>query len=147
MKELTTTSWLIWTLSWIQSKKLEFQSLVTKLEEELEQSELVQRINKGKELLKELQLQEIEIKNNGIKILEKAWINKFSANGIEIRLKVSVWKLIIDSEKDIDNCYKTEKTTVTTLIDKNAIKADMKEWVIVEWVTLQQDKTLEIKYL
>jgi len=147
MWELTTTSGLIGNLSWLQSKKLEYQALIAKLELELQNSELTKRINQWKELLKELNLEEIELKNNGIKILEKAWINKFSANGIEIRLKVSAWKLIIDSEKDIDNCYKTEKTTVTTSIDKNAIKADMKEWVIVEWVTLQQDKTLEIKYL
>ena len=33
----------------------------------------------------------------------------------------------------------------TTSIDKNEIKKDMKEWVIIEWVTLEKKVTLEIK--
>jgi len=143
MWELTTTSWLIWTLSWLQSKKLEYQALVAKLEAELEQSELVQRINKGKELLRELNLQEIEIKNQWLEILEKAGLDKFEANWIEVRRKESIWRLVIHNEDELSD-YKKEKITYT--IDKKQIKEDLKEWVIIEWVSIEKNITLEIKY-
>lgn len=146
MSEITTTSWLIGTLSGIQSKKLEYQSLITKLEAELEESDLVKRINKWKELLREINLQEIETKNQWLEILEKAWLDKFEANWIEVRKKISAWSLIIDDQDKIDAEYKEEVVKTTIKVDKKKIKADMKDWIVIDWVHLDQKVTLEIKY-
>ena len=146
MTEITTTSWLIWTLSWLQSKKLQYKELISKLEIEVEESELVRRLMKWKSMLKALELDEIELKQQWLKILDKANIDKFEANWIEVRKKVWIWSLIIDDADKIDKDYKKEEVKTTIKIDKNAIKKDLKEWVIIDWVHLEQKISLEIKY-
>jgi len=146
MKELTTT-WLISELSEIQSKKLEYTNLIMKLEIELEESDLVRRIMKWKQLLKELKEKEIETKNNGLKVLESANIEKFESNGVEIRRKVSIWRLVIEDESLIPEHYKEEVIKTTIKIDKKEIKDNLKQWEIIDWVKLEQDITLEVKYL
>ena len=146
MTNITTTSWLIANLSDIASKKIQYQWLIAKYKEELEQSELSQKIKKWEEMLKEINLQEIELKNQWLDILDKAWIDKFEANWVEVRIKTSPWSLVVTDEDLIDDEYKSEVVKTTIKIDKNAIKKDLKEWVIVEWVLLKQEKTLEIKY-
>jgi len=143
--EISTTSWLIWTLSWIQSKKLEYNSLINKLEIEIEESELVRRLMKWKAMLRELEQEELEIKKQWLLILEKAWINKFEANGIEVRKKISVWRLVIDNEDNLSE-YTKEVVKTTKTIDKKAIKEDLKQWLIIDWVHLEKDVTLEIKF-
>ena len=145
MSEITTTSWLIWTLSWIQSKKLKYNSLINKLEIEIEESELVRRLMKWKAMLKELEQEEIEIKKQWIDILNNAGINKFEANGIEVRKKTSVWRLVIDNEDNLSE-YTKEVVKTTKTIDKKAIKEDLKQWLIIDWVHLEKDVTLEIKF-
>lgn len=142
--ELTTTSWLIWELSNLESKKLSYRVQLQELEQELEQSELMQRINKWKALLKELEEKEIELKKNWVKILQDSWIDKFEANWVCVKLKTSPWRLVILDEDLISDEYKKVKTSYT--IDKKAIKEDMKEWVIIDWVELEQDITLDIKF-
>jgi len=143
MNNISTTPWLISELSRIKSKTLEYKALVSKLELELSESELMKRINKWKDLLKELAEQEITLKNQWIEILQKSWIDKFEANWIKVRLKNSIWRLVIEDDSKLDD-YKKEKVTIT--IDKKAIKEDLKEWLIIEWVKIEQDVTLEIKY-
>lgn len=143
---ITTTSGLIANLSSIQSKKLEAQALIMKLELELEDNDLVKRIHKWKELIKELNLQDIELRNNWIEILNKAGIDKFEANGVIVKLKTSPWKLIILDEKLVPDEYKKEVVKTTINIDKREIKENLKLWEIIEWVSLQQDITLEVKY-
>jgi len=144
--KITTTSGLIWTLSSLWSKKLEYSSLIAMLENELAESDLIKRINTWKKLLKELEQEELEIRKQWIEILDKAWIEKFEANWIEVRKKVWIWSLIIDDADKIDNDYKTEETKTTIKINKNEIKKDLKEWVIIQWVHLEQKISLEIKY-
>jgi len=144
MTQITTTSWLIWTLAGIQSKKLNYNTLIAKLELELQESELVQRINKGKQMLLELNIEEEKVRQNWIEILQNSNIDKFEANGVKVRLKTSAWRLKIENEEEIPDEYKKEKTTVA--IDKKAIKDDMKEWVIIDWVSIEQTVSLEIKY-
>jgi len=146
MTKITTTSWLIWTLSWIQSKKLQYKELISKLEDELLETDLYKRSITWKNLLKELEQEEIELKKQWLEILDKAWIDKFEANWIEVRKKVWIWSLIIDDADKIDNDYKTEETKTTIKINKNEIKKDLKEWVIIQWVHLEQKISLEIKY-
>lgn len=147
MSELTTTNGLISNLSDIQTRKLKYQALIAELEQELNESDLVKRINKWKEMLKELNLEEIEAKNKWIQILQQANIDKFEANWVQVKLKESLWRLVIEDEDKIVDDYKTEEVKTTIKIDKNAIKKDMKEWVIIEWVRLDKDITLDIKYL
>ena len=89
--------------------------------------------------------QETELKNKWIEILQTAWIDKFESNWTEVRIKTTAWSLKIDDEEKLDDCYKKTVTKTTTSIDKNEIKKDMKEWVIIEWVTLEKKVTLEIK--
>jgi len=145
MTTLTTTSWLIAELWSIQSQKLTYRALIAKLELELSESEIVKRINTWKQMFKEAEEKEVEIKNQWIKILQASWIDKFSANWVEVKLKTSIWRLVIENEDNLsDYIKKVVKTTKT--IDKKAIKEDLKQWLIIEGVKIEQDVTLEISY-
>jgi len=144
--EITTTTWLISNIQDITLKKLEAQTLLQKLEQELRESELQQRINKWKELLKELEQEEVEIKNQWIKILQNSWVDKFEANWVEVRLKTSAWKLVVTEQDLIPEEYIKTTTKTTTSVDKTALKKAMKEWEIFDWCKIEQTLTLEIKH-
>jgi len=144
MTNISTTPWLIAELSRIKSKTLEYKALVAKLELELQESELVKRINKWKDLLKELNCEEISFKNKWIEILQASWIDKFESNWIQVKLKQSVWRLVIDDETQIPEEYKKEKITIQ--IDKLTLKKDIHEWVIIDGVKIEQTLSLDIKY-
>jgi len=146
MTTITTTPALIAELSDITSKKLDYNNQITALQEELAQSELVSRITKWQAMITELNAREVEIKNNWIEILQKAWIDKFEANWVEVRIKTTAWSLIIDEESKIPDEYKEEVVKTTIKIDKKHIKEDMKNDVIVEWVHIEQKVSLEVKY-
>lgn len=146
MTEITKTSGLIVTISDIQSRKLNYNSLISELETELRNSELVCKIEKAKTYLRDLEKEELEVKANWITILEEAWIDKFEANGVEVRRKVSLWRLVIQDESLIPDQYKKEVVKTTITIDKKEIKENIKLWEIIEWVVIEQDVTLEIKY-
>ena len=145
MSDITTTNGLVTELNKITVTKLQYQCNLNELELELAESDLLARINKGKALIAELNKQETELKNKWIEILQTAWIDKFESNWTEVRIKTTAWSLKIDDEEKLDDCYKKTVTKTTTSIDKNEIKKDMKEWVIIEWVTLEKKVTLEIK--
>ena len=146
MTTITTTPALIAELSDITSKKLDYNNQITELQKELAQSELVSRINKWQAMITELNAREMKIKNNWIKILQKAWIDKFEANWVEVRIKTTAWSLIIDEEDLIPDEYKTEKVKTTISIDKKLIKENIKEWEIIDWVHIEQKVSLEVKY-
>lgn len=146
MTKITTTPALVATLSDITSKKLEYNNLVTELQEELAQSELVSRITKWQAMIAELNKQETDIKNQWIEILKSAWIDKFEANWVEVRVKTTAWSLVIDEEDLIPEEYKTEKVKTTISVDKKLIKENMKQWEIIDWVHIEQKVSLEVKY-
>jgi len=146
MTELTTL-WLVWDLSEIQTKKLEYQLNLEKLKNELESSMLMIRIRKWEEMLKQLNEKENELKSKWLELLNKSNIDKFESNWVQVRKKTSIWKLIIDNEDEVPKDYIKTETKTITKINKNEIKNDLKQGVIVPWVHLEQDVTLEIKYL
>lgn len=145
MTNLTTT-WLITEIQTVTIDKLKAQTLLNELEIELQQSDLVARINKGKEYLKELTEKETEIKNQWIEILQKSNIDKFEANWIEVRLKTSPWRVVITEEDLVPDEYKKEVVKTTISIDKKALWKAMKEWEIFDGVILEKDVSLEISY-
>ena len=146
--ELTTT-WLIDIIQSITIDKLKAQTLIQELEKELQQSDLMKRINKWKEYIKELEEKEIEIRNNGIKMLQDSWIDKFESNWVEVRLKTSPWKVIIEEESLIPDEFKKTTTTTKTIrtVDKKSLLQAIKEWEIIDWVKLEKEVTLKIKYM
>ena len=146
MKELTTSS-LITELSDITSKKLDYNNQITALQEELAQSELVSRITKWQAMITELNAREIEIKNNGIKILQESWIDKFEANWVEVRIKTTAWSLIVTEQELIPKEFIKTTTKVTESVDKKALKeAIMKDWEVIDWCKIEQKVSLEVKY-
>lgn len=144
--KISTTSGLIATISDIQSKKLEYERLIMKLEIELEESDLVRRIMKWKELLKEVKEKEIEIKKQGIEILNKAWIKQFEWNWVNVSVKSSAGRLIIEDESKIPEEYKETVIKETIKIDKKEIKENIKLWEVIEGVKIEQDVSLVVKF-
>ncbi len=144
MSEITTTG-LITELNSITVKRMQYQANMIELETELLESELTKRMIRWKAMILELDKQEIELKNKWIEVLQKAGIDKFESNWTEVRIKTTAWSLKIEDEDKIDDCYKKTTTKTTTSIDKNEIKKDIKEWIIIEWVILEKKVSLEIK--
>lgn len=141
-----TTNWLIEAIQSVTLDKLKAQTLLQELEKELRESDLMQRINKWKEYLKELEEKETETRNKWIKVLELAWIDKFESNWIEVRIKTSPWKVVIEEESLIPDEFKKTTTKTTTTIDKKALWTAIKEWEIIDGAILQKDVSLEIKH-
>jgi hypothetical protein len=71
-------------------------------------------------------------------------LKKFEAlNWTIIQLNKKPWALVIETEEFIPDEYKKEKTTIS--IDKTALKKDISEWLIIDWVSISEDYTLVIK--
>jgi hypothetical protein len=72
-------------------------------------------------------------------------LKKFEAlNWTIIQLNETPWALIIENEKIVPKEYIIKKITKT--IDKKQLKEDIKEWLILEWVSIKKDYNLVIKY-
>lgn len=142
-----TQDWIIDALDVIRTGKLNLSGSISLLEEELAGSEIVQKIAKLKKYLIEEEARELEIKQKWIALLDEAGIEKFESNWIEVRKKVSPWRLVIKDESLIPDQYKEEVVKTTIKIDKKEIKENIKLWEVVEWVLIEQDVSLEIKYL
>lgn len=144
--EITTTSWLISEISSIQSLKLEYNNILTKLEIELQDSELTRRIMKGKKLLQEVEEKEIALKKQGIDILTKAGIKSFKWSWCTVSVSETAWRLIIEDDKIIPSDYKETVIKETIKIDKKNLKEDVKNGCIIEWVHIEKTVDLKIKF-
>ena len=144
--EITTTG-LINSLQEITSKKLKTQTKLQNYELELKESDLNLKIEIYKNMLRDLEKEETEIRNNWIKILQEAWLDKVESNWVSIRIKTLPWKLIIIEEALIPHEYLKTTTKTTTTVDKKLIKENMKEGEIIDGCKLEQTVKLEVKHL
>ena len=139
-----TTQTIVEKLNVITTKKLKYNKLLNEIQQELEQSDLYKRIEEGKKIISELELEEKELKDTGKFIMLDAGLKKFeSIDGSIAQLNKKPWKLIIEDNDKIPQEYIKEKTTKS--IDKKTLKEDIKQWVIIEWVSISQDYELVIK--
>jgi len=138
-----------WIVDMINANTLNKSTLQLKLankEKELYESETYLNIKSIKEDLYKLEQHDLWIRSQWKQILIDNNIKKFeSLDWTTIQLNKKAWVLKI---QDLDNPelnnYKKDK--ITTTIDKKALKEDIKEWLIIEWVTIEHDYTLVIKH-
>ena len=95
-------------------------------------------------LLKEITTEDTEMRNLAKDKMLNAGMKKFEAlDWTTIQLNKKPWALVIEDESLIPDEYKKEKTTIS--IDKKQLKEDIKEWVIIDGVSIKEDYTLVIK--
>ena len=148
MTEIKTqdTQWIVDQLNDLTIKKLESKKLLTKLTQELEETELYKRVQAGEEILKNLSNQEAELKEAGKELMLNAWMKKFEAlDWTVVQLNKTPWALVIEDETIPElKEYQVEKTT--TSIDKKLLKEHLKQGDIIKWVSIKQGYKLEIKH-
>ena len=135
--------WIVDELNAITIKKIEWSKLLAELQEELEWSELYKRIQAWKQVISDLNTKELELKETGKQLMLSTGMKKFEAIGWTIvQLNKKPWKLVIWDDADVSEY---EKTKTTTTVDKALIKRDLKEWLKIKWVFIEDDYTLVIK--
>lgn len=143
MSEITT-QWIVDRLNSITIQNLNKRAELANKQAELLQVDLYNEIQNLEYELKELAKEDTELKEQWKKLLLDSWVKKFEAlNGTIIQLNKKPWKLIIEDEDNIWDEYRKIKTTTT--IDKKAVKEDILQWVIIDWVYVEEDYTLVIK--
>lgn len=143
MTQITTQS-IVDTLNSIEVMKAKLNLELMNKNMELRDTPLYQEIKDLEMSIKELSTQEAQIKEEGKNLLLNAWLKKFEAlNGTVIQLNATPWALKIEDETLVPQEYWKEK--VTKSIDKTTLKNDIKEWLIIDWVTIEVDYNLVIK--
>ena len=140
-----TTQWIVDNLNNIDKNKANLNLELANMKAELSKSKIVLDIAELELKLKQLSKQEKEIKEQGKQILITAWIKKFEAlDWTVIQLNKKAWVLKIEDEtiSDLDE-YRKTKTTIS--IDKKQLKEDIKQWLIIEWVSIPENYTFVVK--
>lgn len=132
------------TLNSIELMKSNLNLQLLNKKEELRKLDLFQEIHDLEISIKQLEKQDEEIREQGKQLLLNAWLKKFEAlDWTIIQLNSTPWALVIENETKIPAKYIKTKTTVS--IDKTALKNDIKEWLIVEWCSIEVWYNLVIK--
>ena len=127
-------------------KKLQSKKLLAELTQELEETELYKRVQSGEEVLKNLSNEEAKLKETGKELMLNAWMKKFEAlDWTVVQLNKKPWALTIEDDtiSALDE-YRVEKTT--TSIDKKLLKEHLKQWDLIDGVSIKEDYTLVIKH-
>ena len=94
--------------------------------------------------IKELEKQDEQIREQWKQILLTAGLKKFEAlNWTTIQLNSTPWALKIEDESKVPKEYIKEK--ITTSIDKKTLKEDIKQGLIIDWVSIEVDYKLVVK--
>jgi len=147
MQEITTTDNIIEWLHIITRNKLNLQIELSEINEAIKDLDILQEKIDIEAKIKELDKKEVEVKNEGIKILQESWIDKFEANWVEVRIKTTAWSLIVTEQELIPKEFIKTTTKVTETVDKKKLKeAIMKDWEVIDWCKVEQKVSLEVKY-
>ena len=137
-------NWLADLLLNIDVEKSHLNLELMNCKAELEKSALQIKIKEIETDLKALNKREEELKEIGKNIMINSWLKKFEwLNWEIIQLNKTPWALKIEDESKIPQEY--FKTKTTTTLDKTTLKNDIKEGLIIEWVSIESDYNLIIK--
>ncbi len=140
-----TTQWIVDKLNSITIESLNKKADLANKKEELTRLDLYNDIQDLEQQIRDLGKEDNDIREQWKQLLIDSWVKKFeSLNGTTIQLNKKPWKLIIWDEDNIWDEYRKIKTTTT--IDKKAVKEDILQWVIIEWVYIEEDYNLVIKH-
>ena len=135
---------IVETLNSIELMKSDLNLQLLNKKEELRKLDLFQEIHDLEISIKQLEKQDEEIREQGKQLLLNAWLKKFEAlDWTVIQLNATHWALVIQDEKLVPAEY--IKTKTTTSIDKTALKNDIKEWLIIDWCSIDVWYNLVIK--
>jgi len=143
MTQITTQS-IVDTLNSIELMKANLNLQLLNKQEELRNTDLYKEIKDLEISIKQLEKQDEEIREQGKQILLSNWLKKFEAlDWTIIQLNKTPGALVIKNEDLVPKEYKKEKVTIS--IDKKALKEDIKQGLIIEWVSIEEDYNLAIK--
>ena len=143
MTEVTTQG-LIDKINGLTVNKIIKSWELTKKKQELKELALYQEIEALESEISNIGKEDTELREEVKQILINAGLKKFEAlDWTIVQLNSKPWALIIEDESKVPDDYKKMKTTFT--IDKNAVKEDIKNGVIIEWCSISEDYTLVIK--
>lgn len=123
----------------------DMKTSLKKAEEEMEKSLLYHQIEWYKKLIKEMELEDQQLREQGKQIMLDNGLNKFEMlDWTTIQLNSTPGSLVIAEWVQLDPKYYKEKVTVT--MDKVQVKKDFMEWLILNpWVTIESEYKFIIK--
>lgn len=143
MNQIAPMEWLVNQIISLSATKSQLAAQIKELEETIHQSAEWENLQELK-----TSMQEIETKENSMRetaknhMLEKDLKKIELLNGMTVQLDATPGALIIEDESKVPDEYWKEKTT--RAVDKTKLKADIKEGVYVEWVSIEKDYKFKI---
>ena len=139
-----TTQWLVDKINAVQLEAMNLRKILWNKKEELETLPLYMEVKELEEKIKATQNEDSELRNEAKQKMMEAGMKKFEAlDGSIVQLNKKPWALIIEDEEKVPTEYKKEK--VTLVINKKQLKQDIQEWLLIDWVFINEDYTLVIK--
>ena len=143
MTEITTQG-IVERINSTTIQSIQLKGKIAEVKQRLAEYPENREIEKLNVLLKEITTEDTEMRNLAKDKMLNAGMKKFEAlDWTTIQLNKKPWALVIEDESLIPDEYKKEKTTIS--IDKKQLKEDIKEWVIIDGVSIKEDYTLVIK--
>lgn len=123
--------WIIPKIQRISEFMQDIKTSLKEAEEEMEKSLLYHQIEWYKKLIKEMELEDQQLREQGKQIMLDNGLKKFEMlDGTTIQLNSTPGALVVAEWVQLDKKYYKEKTTVT--MDKVKVKSDFMEWLILD---------------
>ncbi len=137
--------WIIPKIQRISEFMQDIKTSLKEAEEEMEKSLLYHQIEWYKKLIKEMELEDQQLREQGKQIMLDNGLKKFEMlDGTTIQLNSTPWALVIAEWVQLDKKY--YKTKVQVTMDKVQVKKDFMEWLILDpGVTIESEYKFIIK--
>jgi len=144
MSELTTQG-IVEKINSTTVQSIQLKGKIAEVKQRLAEYPENQELEELNKQLTEVTAEDTELRTLAKNKMIDAGMKKFEAlDGTTIQLNKKPWALVIEDESiEALNDYKKEKVTVS--IDKKQLKEDIKEWIIIDGVSIKEDYTLVIK--
>lgn len=143
MTEITTQG-IVDNINNLTIQSIQKKQELTLKKQELQNLPLYLEIEKLEKEIQEISKQDSELREQGKQILITSNLKMFQAlDRTIVQLNKKPWALIIEDETKVPDNYRNIKTQI--VIDKEKLKKDIKQGVIIEWVSISEDYTLIIK--
>jgi len=124
----------------IKTSDIKFE--IASLERQLQENETFKKIEDLKKMSAQNDREIIIRKDNVMSSMLDAWLKSMEFENQKVTIKKSAWSVKYNSDSDVPDNYKKEKTTVS--IDKKALKEWLLAWDVLPWVEIVYKNTLLI---
>lgn len=144
MNQIVPMEWLVNQIISLSATKSQIASQIRDLEETIHQSAEWGKLQELKKTLEYAEIQENEMRESAKNQMIEKDLKKIELmNGMTVQLDATPGALVIEDESKVPEEYWSKK--IVSMVDKKKLKADIKEGVFVEGVSIEKDYKFVIK--